>query len=172
MARVLDRLANQYDAPIGCDLRTWGLPRVGDKFNECQPVARNVEIFSVGTAAHVDEQGISNEEMSHVDPPQPHTAVKWVVSIPRQATQEAKENPKVAELKDRLAEAYHELFSGVANKNAPDRGKFGTAKIKLKPNLINSRYQEYQIQGEHAKGIKKLFTEFIERGWIEPSDSE
>ena len=33
--------------------------------------------------AHVDEQGISDEEMWGVDPQEAYTAVKWVVSIPR-----------------------------------------------------------------------------------------
>ena len=84
---------------------------------------------------------------------------------------EAKENPKVVELKDILIEAYPRLFSG-ANKNLPDRGKYGTAKIKLKPNLRIYRYRGYQLQEERAEAIKKLLMEFIERGWIEPSDSE
>ena len=68
------------------------------------------------------------------DPKEAYTAVRSVVSIPRQAAEEAQENPKVAELKERLINAYPRLFSGVANKNPPDRGRFGTARIKLKPN--------------------------------------
>ena len=79
---------------------------------------------------------------------------------------------KVAELKERLIRAYPRLFSGVANKNPPDRGRFGTAKIKLKPNLKIYRHREYQLQGDRAEAMKKLLAEFIERGWIEPSDSE
>ena len=172
MARVMDHLANQYDGPIGSDPSTWGFPRVGDKLDEFQPVARNFGILSVGTAAHVDEQGISDEEMSDVDPQEAYTAVKSVVPIPRQAAEEAKENPKVAQLKDRLTETYPRLFSGVANKNPPDRGKYGTAKIKLKPNQKIYRHREYQLRGERAEAMKKLLIEFIERGWIEPSDGE
>ena len=126
----------------------------------------------MGTAAHIDEQGISDEEMSDVDPQEAHTAVKSVVSIPRQAAEEAKENPKVAELRDRLIEAYPRLFRGAANKNSPDRGKFGTATIKLKPNPKICRHWEYQLQGERSEVMKNLLMEFIERGWIEPSDSE
>ena len=68
VARVMDHLANQYDGPIGSDPPTLGLPRVGDKFDKFQPVARNFQRLSVGTAAHVGEQGISDEEMSDVDP--------------------------------------------------------------------------------------------------------
>ena len=137
VARVMDHLADQYDGPIGADPLTWGFPRGGDKLDEFQPLARNVPRLSVGTAANVDEQGISDEEMSDVDPQEAYTAVKLVVSIPQQAAEEAKEIPKVAELKDRLIEAYPRLFSGVANKNPPDRGKFGTANIKLKPKPEN-----------------------------------
>ena len=89
-----------------------------------------------------------------MDPQEAYTAVKSVVSIPRQAAEEAKENPKVAELKDRPIEAYPRLFSGVAKKNPRDRGKLGTAKIKLKPNPKVYRHREYQLQGERAEAMK------------------
>ena len=102
----------------------WALRRVGDNFDEFQAVARDLRRLSVGTAAHVDDQGISDEEMSGVDPQGAYTAVKYVVSIIRQAAEEAKENPKVAELKDRLIKAFPRLHSGFANNNPPDRGKF------------------------------------------------
>ena len=171
-ARVMDHLADQYDGPIGSNPPTWGFPRVSDKFHEFQPGARNFRRLSVGTAAHDDEQGISDEEMSDVDPQEAYTALKSVVSIPWQAAEEVKENPKVAELKNRLSEAYLRLFSGVANKNSPDRGKYGTARITLKPNPEIYRDREYQLQGERAEAMKKLLMEFIERGWIEPSNSE
>ena len=94
--------------------------------------------------------------------------MRSVVSIPKQAAGEAQENPKVAELKERLINAYPRLFSGVANKNPPDRGRFGTAKIKLKPNPKIYRHREYQLQGEWAEAMKKLLAEFIERGWTDP----
>ena len=90
--------------------------------------------------------------------------MKSVVSIPRQAAEEAKENPKVAQPKNRLIEAYPRLFTAGANKNPPDRGKFGTAKIKLKPNPNIYRHRDYQRQGEQAEAIKKLLMEVIERG--------
>ena len=123
-------------------------------------------------ATHDDEDGISDEEKSDSDPEEAYTAVRSVVSIPKQAAEEAQENPKVAELKKRLISAYPRLFSGVANKNPPDRGRFGTARIKLKPNPKIYRHREYQLQGDRAEAMKKLLAEFIERGWIEPSDSE
>ena len=126
----------------------------------------------MGSAPHDDEDGISDEEKSDSDPKEAYTAVRSVVSIPKQAAEEAQENPKVAELKERLINAYPRLFSGVANKNPPDRGRFGTARIKLKTNPKIYRHREYQLQGDRAEAMKKLLAEFIERGWIEPSDSE
>ena len=117
VARVMDHLADKYDGAIGSDPQILSLPRVDDKFDEFQPVAQNVRRLSLGTVAHVDEKGISDEEMSDVDPQEAYTAIKSVVSIPRQAAEEAKENPKVSILKDRLIDACPWLFRGVANKN-------------------------------------------------------
>ena len=117
----------------------------------------------MGSAPHDDEDGISDEEQSDSDPGEAYTAVQSVVSIPKQAAEEAQENPKVAELKERLMNA---------DKNPPDRGRFGSATIKLKPNPKIYRHWEYQLQGNRAESMKKLLAEFIERGWIEPSDSE
>ena len=121
---------------------------------------------------HDDEDGISDEEKSYLDPEEAYTAVRSVVSIPKQAAEEAQENPKVAELKERLINAYPRLFSRVANRNPPDRGRFGTARIKLKPNPKIYRHREYQLQGDRAEAMRRLLAEFIERGSIEPSDSE
>ena len=98
--------------------------------------------------------------------------MRSVVSILKQAAEKAQENPNVAELMERLIGAYPRLFSGVANKNPPERGRFGTARIKLKPNSKIHRHREYQLQGDLAEAMKKLLAEFIERGWIQPSDSE
>ena len=137
-----------------------------------QPDAANFRRLSVGSAPHDDEDGISDEEKSDSDPEEAYTAVRSVVSIPKQAAEEAQENRKVAELKERLIKAYPRLFSGVANKNPPDCGRFGTARIKLKPNPKIYRHREYQLQGDRAEAMEKLLAEFIERGWIEPSDSE
>ena len=145
---------------------------MGANSDKNQADAANFRRLSVGSAPHDDEDGISDEEKSDSDPEEAYTAVRSVVSIPKQAAEEAQENPKVAELKERLINAYPRLFSGVENKNPPDRGRFGTARIKLKPNPKIYRHREYQLQGDRAEGMKKLLAEFIEWGWIEPSDSE
>ena len=145
---------------------------MGADSDKNQPDAANFRTLSVGSAPHDDEDGISDEERADSDPEKAYTAVRSVVWILKQAAEEAQENPKVAELKERLINAYLGLFSGGANKNPPDRGRFGTAKINVKPNPKIYRHREYQLQGDRAEAMKRLLAEFIERGWIEPSDSE
>ena len=174
VARVMDHIADQYDGPVGSDPPTWDFPRIGADSDKNKPDAANFRRLSVGSMPHDDEDGISNEEKLDSDPEEAYTAVRSVVSIPKQAADEVQENPKVAELKERLINAYPRLFSGVADKKPPDRGRFGfgTARIKLKPNPKIYRHREYQLQGDRAEAMKKLFAEFIERGWIEPSNSE
>ena len=67
VARVMHHLADQYDGPIGSQPTTLGLPTVLDKVGEIQPVSRNFRRLSAGTMAHVNEHGISEEEMLDVD---------------------------------------------------------------------------------------------------------
>ena len=172
VARVMDHIADQYDGPVGSDPPTWDFPRNGAGSDKNQAYAANFRTSSVGSAPHNDEDGIMDEEKLESDPEEAYTAVRLVVSIPKQAAEEAQENRKVAELKERLINAYPRLFSGVANKNPPDRGRFGTARIWLKPNPKIYRHREYQLQGDRAEAMTKLLAEFIEPGWIEPSDSE
>ena len=172
MARVMDHIADQYDGLVGSDPPTWNFPRMGADSDKNLADAANFRRLSVGSAPHDDEDSISDEEESDSDPEEAYTAMWLVVSIPKQAAEEAQENPKVAELKTRLINAYPRLFSGVANKNPPDPGRFGTTRIKLKPNPKIYCHREYQLQGDRAEAMKKLLAEFIERGWIGPSDSE
>ena len=172
VARVMDHIADQYDGPVGSDPRMWDFPRMGAGSDKNLADAANFRRLFVGSAPHDDEDGISDEEKSDSDPEEAHTAVRSVVWIPKQVAGEAQENPKVSELKERLINAYPQLFSGVANKNPPDRGRFGTARVKLKPNPKIYHHREYQLQVDRAEAMKKLLAEFIERGWIEPSDSE
>ena len=139
VARVMDHIADQYDGPVGSDPPTWDFPRMGADSDSNQPDAANFRRLSVGSAPRDDEDGISDEEKSNSYPEEAYTAVRSVVSIPKQAAEEAQENPKVAELKERLINAYPRLFSAVVNKNPPNRGRFGTARIKLKPNPWGGR---------------------------------
>ena len=165
VARVMDHIPDQYDGPVRSDPPTWDFPRMGAGSVKNQADAANFRRLSVGSAPHDDEDGISDEEKSDSDPDpeEAYTAVRSVVLIPKQAAEEAQENPNVAELKERLINAYPRLFSRVANENPPHRGRFGTARIKLKPNPKIYRHREYQLQGDRAEAMKKLLAEFIER---------
>ena len=172
VARVMDHIAAQYHGPVGSDPPTWDFSRMGAGSDRNQADTANFRRVSVGSAPQDDEDGISDEEKSDSDLEEAYTTVRSVVSILKQAAEEAQENPKVAELKERLINAFPRLFSGVTNKNPPDRRWFGTARIKLKPNPKIYRHREYQLQGDRAEAMKKLLVAFIERGWIKPSDSE
>ena len=68
VAGVMDHLADQYDGPVGSDRPTNGSRRLGKKVDKFHSVARKFQRLLVGTAAHVVEQGISDEEMLDVDP--------------------------------------------------------------------------------------------------------
>ena len=96
VARVMDHIADQYDGPVGSDPPTWDFPRMGAGGES--PGASNFRRLSVGSVPHDDGDGISDEEKSDSDAKEAYTAVRFVVSIPKQAAEEAQENPKVAEL--------------------------------------------------------------------------
>ena len=68
MARVMDRIADQYDGPVGSDPPIWDFPRIGASSDKNQPDAANFRRLSVGRAPHDDEDGISDGEKSDSDP--------------------------------------------------------------------------------------------------------
>ena len=160
-------------APVGSNPPTWYFPPSSIGWNPVTPFnMQDFRKFSVGLQTHDAEEGMMHGEMSQGDPEEGYTAIRLVVTVPTAAAQEARENPRVDELRERLVRDYPRLFSGVANKNSPDRGQFGTARMELDPNPKVYRPREYQLQGERAEAMKKLLKEFIERGWIELSGSE
>ena len=115
---------------------------------------------------------MTDGELSESDPEESYTAIRSVLTVPTAAAQEGRENPRVDDPREILVKDYPQLFSGVANKNPPDRGRFGTARIQLKTNPKVYRHREYQLQVERAEAMRRLLRKFIERGSIEPSDSE
>ena len=106
VARVMDHIADQYDGPVASDPPTWDFSLIGASSDKNQADAANFRRLSVGRAPHDDGDGISDREKSDSDPEEAYTAVRPVVSIPKQADEEAQESPKVAELKERLINAY------------------------------------------------------------------
>ena len=134
VARVMDHMANEPE-PVASDPPTWNFARpvIGSK----PDTPFNIQEFrklSARLQTHDVEEGMTDEEMSEGDPEESYTAILSVVTVPTAAAQEARENPRVDELRERLVRDYPRLFSGVANKNPPDRGRFGTPHIKKKPN--------------------------------------
>ena len=152
------------DEPVGSNPSTWNFPRTDIGSKTDTPL--NIPEFrklSGGLQTHDVEEAMTGEEMWESDPEESYMAIRSVVTMPTAAAQEARENPRVDELRERLVKDHPRLFSGVANKNLRDRGGFGTARIKLKPNPKVYRHREYQPQGERLEVMKKLLKEFIER---------
>ena len=85
VARVMDRIADQHDGPVGSDPPTWDFPRMGAGSDKNSGDAANFRRLSVGRAPHDDEDGISDKEKSDSDPEEAYIAVRSVVSIPKQA---------------------------------------------------------------------------------------
>ena len=164
VARVINHGADQ-DEPVGSNPPTGNFPRSGIGSKHDTPFnIQEVRKLLAGLQTHDVEEGMTDEEMSESAPEESYTGIRSVVNVPTAAAQEARENPRVDELRERVVRDYPRLFSGVANKNPPDRGGFGTALIKLNPNPKVYRHREYQLQGERAEAMKKLLKEFIERG--------
>ena len=121
-ARVMDHMADQ-DAPVRSNPPRWNFPRSGIESNPHSPF--NIQGFRKPKAGlHTDDgfEGATDEEMSEVKPEESYMAIWSVLTVPIAAVQEAKENPKADELRERLVKDYPRLFSGVANKSPPDRG--------------------------------------------------
>ena len=172
VARVMDHMTDQ-DEPLGSNPPTSNFPLLGIGSKPCTPFnSQKFRTSSAGLQTHDVEEGMTDEEISEGDLEESYTAIRSVVAVLIAAAQKARENLRVDELQERLVKDYPRLFSGVANKNPPDRGRFGTARIKLKPNPKVYAHREYQFQGARAEAVKTLLKEFIERGWIEPSHSE
>ena len=122
VARVMGHMADQEEL-VGLNPPTWNFPRSGIGSKTDTPF--NIQEFrklSAGLQTHDVEEGMTDEEISVRDPEESCTAIRSVVTVPTAAAQEARENPRVDELRERLVKDYPRLFSGVANKNPPDRG--------------------------------------------------
>ena len=112
LARVMDHVADR-DEPVGCNPPTWNFPRSGIRSRPDTPF--NIQVFRKIWArlhTHHDKEGMTDEEMLEGDPEESYTAIRSVVTVPTAAAQEARENPRVAELREKDDP---QLFSGVAN---------------------------------------------------------
>ena len=80
---------------------------------------------------HDFKERMTDEKILQGDAEESYTAIWSVVTVLKAAAQEGNTTPTVDELRERLMKDYPRLFSGVANRNAPDRGRFRTVRSKL-----------------------------------------
>ena len=134
VARLMDHVADQ-DEHVGSNSSSWNFPRSGIGSKPDTPFnIQDLRELAAGLQTHDVEEGITDEEMSEGDLEESYTASRSVVTLLTAAAQEARENPRVDELRERLMRNYPRLFSGVAKKNPPNRRRFCTARIRLNPN--------------------------------------
>ena len=137
VARMMDHMADQ-DEPVGSNPPTGNFPRSGMGSKSNTPF--NIQEFRklwAGLQPHDVEEGMTDEEMSESDPEESYTAIRSVVTVPTAAAQEARESPRVDELRERLVKDFPRLFSGVANRNPPDRTD-RTDSIEAQPQSISA----------------------------------
>ena len=99
--------------------------------------------------------------------------VSSVVQVPGEAKAESYECPKIQALRARLKQKYGDTFlSGKPVFPPPVRGPYGQAKIRLKRNSRVYRHREFALRVERKEPMEKILQQFIDRGWLEPCDSE
>ena len=102
MAHVADQ-----DEPVGSNPRRWNFPRSGSGSKTDTPF--NIQEFwklSAGLHTHDGKEGTTDEEMSEGNQEESYAAIRSVVTVPTAVAQEARENPKVDELRERLVKDY------------------------------------------------------------------
>ena len=125
LARVMDHMAVQ-DEPVGSNPPAWNFPGSGIGSKPDTPFhIQEFRKLLAGVHTHDGGEGMTDDEMLERNPEESYTAMRSVVTVPTAAAQEARQNPKVDELRERLVKDYPRLFSGVANKNPSDRSPFG-----------------------------------------------
>ena len=117
---------------------------------------------------HLQQQGLSSEQITELY----IQLIRSVVTVPPAAAATASEDPKVVTARAQILSEFSNVLSGTPSKCPPVRGDYGEARIKLIPNPKPVRKRELQLQGDRRAGMEKLLQEFIERGWMEPSNSE
>ena len=149
---LVARVMADQDEPVGSNPPPWNFPPSGIRSKPDTPL--NIQEFrklSAGLQTHDVEEGMTDEEMSGGDPEESYMAIRSVVTVPTAAALETRENPRVDELPEGFERDYPRLCSGVAHKNPPDRSRFRTARINLKPSPKVYWHREYQLQAERAE---------------------
>ena len=85
------------------------------------------------------------------------------------------EHPEAVPFINKLKEEFHDVLFDVALAKDVDpstRGPYGVAHIELQPNAVPQKKKPFRMLGEKEAAFRKLIQKFIDRGWIEESDSE
>ena len=124
VTRVMHRMADQ-DEPVGSSPPTWNFPRsgIGSKPDTPFDIQEFRKLYA-GVLTHDVEEGRTDEEILDGDADGSYRAIRSVVTVPTVAVQEARRNPGVDDLRQRFVKDYPRLFSVLANKIHPDRGRF------------------------------------------------
>ena len=170
VARVMDHIADQYDGPVGSDPPTWDFPRIGAGSDKNQADAANFRRLSVGRAPHDNEDGISDEEKSDSDPEEAYTAVRSVVSIPKQAAEGpmhptyhihcytcVDEKTKPSMLRRRAPKGQHRTQKRTTNHHARQKARPQTQTTTLYPpySSIGSDHREIHDEEKIKKQQKR-----------------
>ena len=118
--------------------------------------------------------------MGHLGrPPEPKASgvatphVSSMVQVLGKSKAESDEYFKIQALGATLKQKYGDaLFRGNPVFPPPVRGQYGEAKIRLKPDPRVYRHREFALRGERKEAMEKILRKFIDRGWLEPCQSE
>ena len=88
------------DEPAGFNTPTW-VEGIGSKRNTPFNIQEFREL-SAGLQTHDVEEGMTNVKMSEGDSEESYAAMRSVVTVSTAAAQEARENPRVDELRERV----------------------------------------------------------------------
>ena len=85
------------------------------------------------------------------------------------------EHPGAKPFIEKLEKMYQDVLHQVTlakDVNPSLRGPFGVARIELQDGAVPQKRKPFRMLGEKEEAFKVLIKKFLERGWIEPSDSE
>ena len=93
----------------------------------------------------------------------------------RSVIESTEEHPDAKPYIAKLQSEYHDVLFEVKlakDVNPESRGPFGVARIELCDNAVPQKRKPFRMIGEKEAAFKYLIEKFLDRGWIEPSDSE
>ena len=98
-------------------------------------------------------------------------AVKQIFSVIESTEQHPEADPFIQKIQVDYKDVLYETV--LAKDVDPDlRGPYGVAHIELKPDAVPQKRKPFRMLGEKEEAFRQLIKKFLDRGWIETSDSE